>query len=228
MNITICMSMLLSDRLPALTRELEAAGHVVFTPVDTEGFDYVGASTVERAEQKRSYNLIRKHWQKIQRSDAILVVNEDLPGPPGAHRRQHVPRDGLRPRPGAPHLHDAARTRHDLREARCWRWTRSSCTATSPASGRASGRPSRRWGTERMRILIVGGGGREHALAWAISRSPSLRRAALRARQRGHGGARRKPADPRLQHRRARPCGAGSTGRSGRRRSGGAAGSGTG
>ena len=48
----------MSDRLPALTRELEAAGHVVFTPVDTEGFDYVGASTVERAEQKRSYDLI--------------------------------------------------------------------------------------------------------------------------------------------------------------------------
>ena len=82
MIITICMSMLLSDQLPALTRELEAAGHIVFTPVDTEGFDYVGASTVERAEQKRSYDLIRKHWQKIQRSDAILVVNEDLPGRP--------------------------------------------------------------------------------------------------------------------------------------------------
>ena len=82
MVITICMSMLLSDRLPELCAALEAAGHEVLTPVDTEGFDYLGASTTERAAQKREYDLIREHWRKIQRSDAILVVNEDLPGKP--------------------------------------------------------------------------------------------------------------------------------------------------
>ena len=82
MVITICMSMLLSDRLPELCAALEAAGHEVLTPVDTEGFDYLGASTTERAAQKRDYDLIREHWRKIQRSDAILVVNEDLPGKP--------------------------------------------------------------------------------------------------------------------------------------------------
>ena len=82
MLITICMSMLLSERLPALCAALEAAGHEVLTPVDTENFDYVGASTVERAAQKREHDLIREHWRKIQRSDAILVVNEDLPGRP--------------------------------------------------------------------------------------------------------------------------------------------------
>ena len=54
----------------------------MLTPVDTENFDYVGASTVERAAQKREHDLIREHWRKIQRSDAILVVNEDLPGRP--------------------------------------------------------------------------------------------------------------------------------------------------
>jgi len=80
--ITICMSMLLSDRLPALQAALEAAGHEVLLPVDTDGFDYIGASTAERAEQKRAHDLIREHWRKIQRSDAILVVNEDLPGRP--------------------------------------------------------------------------------------------------------------------------------------------------
>ena len=83
MVITICMSMLLAHRLPALTAALEAAGHEVLTPVDTDGFDYVGATTSERASQKREYDLIREHWRKIQRSDAILVVNEDLPGRPG-------------------------------------------------------------------------------------------------------------------------------------------------
>ena len=74
--------MLLSDRLPALRAALEAAGHEVLLPVDTHGFDYAGASTAERAAQKRRYDLIREHWRKIQRSDAILVVNEDLPGRP--------------------------------------------------------------------------------------------------------------------------------------------------
>ena len=46
----------------------------------------------------------------------------------------------------------------------------------------------------------MGSGGREHALAWAISRSPQLERAARRARQSGHrsacklpSGARRRP-----------------------------------
>lgn len=82
MLITICMSMLLSHRLPALCAQLEAAGHQTLTPVDTENFDYERASTVERAAQKREYDLIREHWRKIQRSDAILVVNEDLPGHP--------------------------------------------------------------------------------------------------------------------------------------------------
>ena len=74
--------MLLSDRLPRLKAALETAGHEVLLPVDTEGFDYLRASTTERAEQKRAHDLIREHWRKIQRSDAILVVNEDLPGRP--------------------------------------------------------------------------------------------------------------------------------------------------
>lgn len=82
MVITICMSMLLSDRLPALTEALAAAGHEALAPLDTDDFDYVRATISERAAQKREYDLIREHWRKIQRSDAILVVNEDLPSRP--------------------------------------------------------------------------------------------------------------------------------------------------
>lgn len=82
MLITICMSMLLAERLPALCAQLEAAGHRALTPVDTDSFDYERASIAERAAQKREHDLIREHWRKIRRSDAILVVNEDLPGRP--------------------------------------------------------------------------------------------------------------------------------------------------
>ena len=65
MVITICMSMLLSNRLPALRAALEEAGHEVLLPVDTQGFDYAGASTGERAALKREHDLIREHWRKI-------------------------------------------------------------------------------------------------------------------------------------------------------------------
>ena len=61
---------------------LEAAGHRVLTPVDTREFDYEGADDEQRAELKRDKDLIRTHYEKIRESDAILVLNEDLPGRP--------------------------------------------------------------------------------------------------------------------------------------------------
>ncbi len=82
MVITICMSMSLRHRLPAVCEELERVGHRVLTPVDTKEFDYEGADDHERAELKRQRDLIRTHYEKIKGSDAILVLNEDLPGRP--------------------------------------------------------------------------------------------------------------------------------------------------
>ncbi len=36
-------------------------------------------------------------------------------------------------------------------------------------------------------ILIIGGGGREHALAWKIKQSPAVRKALLSSGERGYG-----------------------------------------
>ena len=82
MVITICMSMSLRHRLPEICSALERVGHLALTPVDTREFDYEGANDHERAELKRDKDLIRAHYEKIKQSDAILVLNEDLPGKP--------------------------------------------------------------------------------------------------------------------------------------------------
>jgi len=82
MVITICMSMSLRHRLPEICGILEQAGHDVLTPVDTREFDYEGANDRQRADLKRDKDLIRTHYEKIKVSDAILVLNEDLPGKP--------------------------------------------------------------------------------------------------------------------------------------------------
>jgi hypothetical protein len=78
--ISICASMTLADRITAVKHDLEALGHNVLVPVEIDEFDYLDASTEERAELKRQHDLIREHWRKIERSDAILVLNEDVKG----------------------------------------------------------------------------------------------------------------------------------------------------
>ena len=50
-------------------------------------------------------------------------------------------------------------------------------------------------GEAEMRVLIIGSGGREHALAWAIAASPLLTQALVRPGQPGHRRDRGKRAD---------------------------------
>ena len=56
-----------------------------------------------------------------------------------------------------------------------------------------------------MKILIVGSGGREHALAWKIAQSPRLTRAILRPGERRDRSCRREHPDRRFGHRGAWP-----------------------
>jgi hypothetical protein len=80
MKITICGSMTLLDQILAARQQLEAQGHEVLIPELIEGLDYHRATTEQRAERKRRFDLIRRHWEKIRRSDAILVLNFDKDG----------------------------------------------------------------------------------------------------------------------------------------------------
>ena len=74
-----------------------------------------------------------------------------------------------------------------------------------------------------MNILVIGSGGREHALAWAIAGSPLADRGLLRAGQCRHRRGRRMRADRRDRHRRHRRFLPPQPDRFRRRRAGGAA-----
>ncbi len=74
--------MTIANRISEVKHDLEAFGHTVLVPIEIEEFDYLAASTEERAELKRQHDLIREHWRKIEQSDAILVLNENAKGIP--------------------------------------------------------------------------------------------------------------------------------------------------
>jgi len=85
MKIVICGSMAFAKQMKTAKDELESKGHKVNVPEFVEEFIKIkelemrakrgGCS--EGAKWKMKYNLIKKHYEKIKRADAILVLNYD-------------------------------------------------------------------------------------------------------------------------------------------------------
>lgn len=75
MRITLCSSSKFFDKLLGIKEELENLGYEVFLP-SMKDFHH----REEDALAKIQYNLIREHFKKIEKSDAIYVYNEDKNG----------------------------------------------------------------------------------------------------------------------------------------------------
>lgn len=75
MTITICGSIKFFDDMVAIQKDLEARGHTVLMPVKADGVDYWAADNTSRVQAKKTLELINEHFHKIEKSDAILVVN---------------------------------------------------------------------------------------------------------------------------------------------------------
>jgi hypothetical protein len=75
MTITLCGSIKFFDKMLEVQKELEALGHEVLMPVKAPGVDYWAADNTKRVAAKKGMELINEHFHKIEKSDAILVVN---------------------------------------------------------------------------------------------------------------------------------------------------------
>lgn len=75
MTITICASIKFFDQALEVQRQLERMGHTVLMPIKAAGVDYWSEDNTGRVHAKKELGLISEHMDKIERSDAILVLN---------------------------------------------------------------------------------------------------------------------------------------------------------
>lgn len=84
MRIVICGSMAFASKMKSAKNRLAKDGHEVLVPEFIDKFIKVkelemqakaSKRGTEGAKLKKKHDLIRKHWEKIQKSDAILVLN---------------------------------------------------------------------------------------------------------------------------------------------------------
>lgn len=92
MRVIICGSISAAEEILAAQRELEALGHEVEVPLSVKDaalrrkdaeLRERGAREGERADVKIEHDLIRGHYEKMKRADAVLVVNPERKGIPG-------------------------------------------------------------------------------------------------------------------------------------------------
>jgi hypothetical protein len=75
MTITICGSIKFFDHMVEIQKKLEKLGHTIHMPIKVPGVDYWAEDNSGRVNAKRNLGLIGEHMNKIENSDAILVVN---------------------------------------------------------------------------------------------------------------------------------------------------------
>ncbi len=75
MTITICGSIKFFEDMVKIQKDLDARGHTVLMPVKADGVDYWTEDNTSRVQAKKALKLINEHFHKIEKSDAILVVN---------------------------------------------------------------------------------------------------------------------------------------------------------
>lgn len=63
------------DQMLDAKSKLESMGHEILMPIKAEGVDYWSDDGKARVEAKKKYEFISEHMDKIEKSDAILVVN---------------------------------------------------------------------------------------------------------------------------------------------------------
>ena len=83
MVITICGSMEFADKMLSIGSTLEGRGHRVLYPKYTPHFAQHQSIKEEKARLRNNEDLIRSHYENIEKSDAILVLNFDK----GEHKR---------------------------------------------------------------------------------------------------------------------------------------------
>lgn len=86
MVIAICGSMKFLAEMRETQEELKKLGYTVYIPEpeesssDSNSDDYWSRYKMTRSEAKKKYNYIKKHRDLIDKSDAVLVINEDKNG----------------------------------------------------------------------------------------------------------------------------------------------------
>jgi hypothetical protein len=75
MIITLCASLKFSEQIEDIKNKLEKLGHSVYIPIKVPGVNYWDTNGEKRVAVKQSQDLISEHMKKIEKSDAILVIN---------------------------------------------------------------------------------------------------------------------------------------------------------